>query len=56
VKKALISEGWQITHDPYRIDVGFTDLYIDLGAKRMIYERFFKYPFIQKSINRNRVY
>ncbi|MGK7888778.1 MAG: XisH family protein [Leptolyngbyaceae cyanobacterium] len=112
VKEALTNEGWQITHDPYRIDVGFTDLYIDLGAERLlaaqrdqekiavevksflasstisefhaaigqfinyrlaledeepdrelylgvpenIYDRFFNYPFIQKSIQRNQIY
>ncbi|MEM9217192.1 MAG: XisH family protein [Cyanobacteria bacterium P01_F01_bin.150] len=111
VKDALIHEGWQITHDPYRIDVGFTDLYIDLGAERLlaaqrasekiavevksflasstisefhsaigqfinyrlaledeeperllylavpedIYERFFNYPFIRKSVTRNQI-
>ncbi|NEQ79539.1 MAG: fatty-acid oxidation protein subunit alpha [Moorea sp. SIO2I5] len=36
VKDALINDGWIITHDPYRIDLGFTDLYIDLGAERLI--------------------
>ena len=111
IKIALLEEGWKITHDPYRIDIGFTDLYIDLGAERLlaaerggekiaievksflapstisefhsaigqfinyrlaledeeperllylavpedIYDRFFSYAFIQKSIHRNRV-
>ena len=111
VKNALVSEGWTITHDPYRIELSFTDLYIDLGAERLIaaqrsnekiaievksfvasstisefhaaigqfinyrlaledeepermlylavpraiYDRFFNYPFIQKSIKRNQV-
>ena len=32
----IIEEGWNITHDPYQIDIGFTDLYIDLGAERLI--------------------
>ncbi len=36
VKNALFDEGWSITHDPYRIELGFTDLYIDLGAERLI--------------------
>ncbi len=36
VKTALVEEGWRVTHDPYRIDIGFTDLYIDLGAERLI--------------------
>ncbi len=36
VKTALEREGWTITHDPYRIDLGFVDFYIDLGAERLI--------------------
>ncbi len=36
VKTALEHEGWTITHDPYHIDLGFVDLYIDLGAERLI--------------------
>ena len=36
VKTALEKEGWIITHDPYSIDLGFVDLYIDLGAERLI--------------------
>jgi hypothetical protein len=36
VKAALTEEGWQITHDPYRIELEFTSLYIDLGAERII--------------------
>ncbi|NMF57257.1 XisH family protein [Pseudanabaena yagii] len=36
VKTALEKEGWTITHDPYHIDLGFVDLYIDLGAERLI--------------------
>ena len=111
IKGALLDEGWKITHDPYQIDIGFTDLYIDLGAERLIaaerdqekiaievksflaastisefhaaigqfinyrlaledeepdrllylavpedvFKRFFNYPFVQKSVNRNNV-
>ncbi|MGC1310322.1 MAG: element excision factor XisH family protein [Phormidesmis sp.] len=111
VKTSLTEEGWRVTHDPYRIDLGFTDLYIDLGAERLIaaerdqekiavevksflapstmsefhvaigqfinyrlaledkepdrrlylavptdiYKRFFSYPFIQKSVDRNQI-
>lgn len=33
---ALQQEGWTITHDPYHIDLGFVDFYIDLGAERLI--------------------
>jgi hypothetical protein len=36
VKIALETEGWTITHDPYHIDLGFVDFYIDLGAERLI--------------------
>ena len=36
VKTTLEKEGWIITHDPYRIDLGFVDMYIDLGAERLI--------------------
>ena len=36
VRTALEQEGWTITHDPYHIDLGFVDLYIDLGAERLI--------------------
>jgi endonuclease IV len=36
VKNALQKEGWLLTHDPYHIDLGFADFYIDLGAERLI--------------------
>lgn len=36
VINALQQEGWTITHDPYHIDLGFVDFYIDLGAERLI--------------------
>lgn len=36
VKTALQKEGWTITHDPYRIDLGFVDFYIDLGAEQLL--------------------
>lgn len=36
VKTALQNEGWTITHDPYHIDLGFVDFYIDLGAERLL--------------------
>ncbi len=36
VKIALENEGWLITHDPYHIDLGFVDFYIDLGAEKLI--------------------
>jgi len=34
VKSALIDDGWSITHDPYRIEYGGKDAYVDLGAER----------------------
>jgi len=36
VKKALLNDGWEITHDPYRISVEEIGYEIDLGAERMI--------------------
>jgi len=34
VKTALIADGWTVTHDPYRLEYGGKDAYIDLGAER----------------------
>ncbi len=31
VKKALIRDGWEITHDPFFIRYGKADFYIDIG-------------------------
>ena len=36
VKNALIKEGWTITHDPLFIEYGQEDMYIDLGAERLL--------------------
>lgn len=36
VRDALENDGWTITQDPYHIDLGFVDFYIDLGAERLI--------------------
>ncbi len=36
VKKALIKEGWKITHDPFHMSYGGFDFYIDLGAEALI--------------------
>ena len=36
VKAALQKEGWTITHDPYELRVGGVQMYIDLGAERLI--------------------
>ncbi len=35
VKKALVRDGWTITHDPYRLTWAETDMYVDLGAERL---------------------
>jgi XisH protein len=36
VKKALLKDGWQITHDPLRLTWGKKDMYVDLGAERLM--------------------
>lgn len=36
VKQALISDGWTITHDPFALPYGDQDLYVDLGAERLL--------------------
>ncbi|MEG4249706.1 XisH family protein [Microcoleus sp. Pol10D4] len=36
VKIALQNQDWTITHDPYHIDLGFVDFYIDLGAEPLL--------------------
>ncbi len=36
VRNALIKEGWTITDDPLFIEFGGIDLYIDLGAEKII--------------------
>lgn len=36
VKNTLIKDGWLITHDPFRLDFGFTDTYVDLGTEKVI--------------------
>ena len=36
VKQALLKDGWTITHDPYRLKIGSKDLFIDLGAERLL--------------------
>lgn len=36
VRKALESDGWKITDDPYFIQVGKRRGYIDLGAEKSI--------------------
>lgn len=36
VRTALEKEGWTITHDPLPVPYGGIDLYIDLGAERLL--------------------
>lgn len=36
VKTALQNEGWTITDDPYHIDLGFVNFYIELGAEQLL--------------------
>lgn len=35
-KQALIKDGWLITHDPYFLRWGSKDLFIDLGAEKLV--------------------
>jgi len=35
-KKALVKDGWTITHDPYYLPLGSRKGFIDLGAERVI--------------------
>lgn len=36
VRTALENDGWTITHDPYYFKVGGKEIYIDLGAERLL--------------------
>jgi hypothetical protein len=36
VKQALVKDGWTITHDPLRLQYGRKDMYVDLGAERLL--------------------
>ena len=36
VKNALIKEGWTITDDPFKLDFGFTEAFVDLGAEKLL--------------------
>lgn len=35
-KAALIKDGWTITHDPLSLRMGKKDLFVDLGAERLL--------------------
>lgn len=36
VRRALVADGWTITHDPLRLRWGERDMYVDLGVERII--------------------
>jgi hypothetical protein len=36
VRNALIKDGWTITHDPLSLKWGKKDLYVDLGAEKLL--------------------
>lgn len=36
VKNALIKDGWTITHDPYTLAFGQKNVFVDLGAERVL--------------------
>ena len=36
VRNALTKDGWTITHDPYRMVFGPKDVFVDLGAERIL--------------------
>jgi hypothetical protein len=36
VRRALVNDGWTITHDPLHLRWGTKDMYIDLGAERFL--------------------
>ena len=35
-KNALVKDGWTITHDPYLLRWGAKDLFVDLGAEKLV--------------------
>jgi hypothetical protein len=36
VRNALIKDGWTITHDPLKLQLGKRKFYVDLGAEKLI--------------------
>jgi len=36
VRTALEKDGWTITHDPYHLKIGRKDIFIDLGAEKIL--------------------
>jgi len=35
-RNALVKDGWTVTHDPFRLKWGGKDMYVDLGAERIL--------------------
>lgn len=36
VRNALIKDGWTITHDPFHLEYGGDNMYVDLGAEKLV--------------------
>lgn len=36
VRSALVKDGWTITHDPFKLEWGAKDLFVDLGAEQLV--------------------
>ena len=36
VKRALVKDGWRISHDPFPMKIGAADLFVDLGADKIL--------------------
>ncbi len=36
VKRALVKDGWTITHDQFTLSLGKTDVFADLGAEQLL--------------------
>lgn len=36
IKLALQKDGWTVTHDPLTLEIGLRQIYIDLGAEKLI--------------------
>ena len=36
VRNALVQDGWTSTHDPLRLRWGVKDMFVDLGAERLL--------------------
>ena len=39
VKRALQQDGWAITHDPLFMEWGEAEIYVDLGAEKLLAAR-----------------